>query len=232
VPDAYNGDVRIHFDVVGEGAALLLLPGLGVDVRDVQMLVTALATSQSVVSVDNRGAGRSDTPDEPYSITVMAADAVAVLDAAGIQRASVLGYSMGGRIALELALSAPERVERLVLLATGARAVRTWRRKLLFAITPVLPVGPKPRQPAFAFRRQRAASESYDARERLAAVRAPTLILHGRADRIAPPMLAEELHEGIRTSRLEWYEGGHISPMTRPAAIAESVRTFLGEAPG
>lgn len=228
MPDAYHGDVRIHFDVVGEGSALLLLPGLGVDIRDVRMLVQPLAESRMVVAVDNRGAGLSDKPDEPYSIEVMAADAIAVLDATGIERASVLGYSMGGRIALELALAQPERVERLVLLATGARTIPSWRRRLLFAITPHLPVGPRPRQPASAFRRQRAASESYDARRRLQEVHAPTLILHGRADRIAPPILAEELHEGIPASRLEWYEGGHITPLIRPATIVAPASAFLG----
>jgi 3-oxoadipate enol-lactonase len=228
VPGAYNGNVMIHFEVLGAGPPLLILPGLGVDIRDVRMLVRPLAEARTVVAVDNRGAGLSDKPDEPYSIELMAADAVAVLDAAGIQRASMLGYSMGGRIALEVALSHPERVDKLVLLATGARTLSTWRRELLFAIAPRLPVGPKPRQPASAFRRQRAASQSYDARRRLEEVRAPTLILHGRGDRIAPPILAEELHDGIQTSRLQWYEGGHISPMLKPAPIAESICTFLG----
>ena len=225
--DAYNGDVKIHFEVSGAGAALLLLPGLGVDVRDMRLLVKQFAENRTVVAVDNRGAGLSDKPNKPYTIELMAADAVAVLDAAGIQRTSVLGFSMGGRIALHLALTYPQRVDKLVLIATGARTIPTWSRNMLFAISPHLPFGPKPRQPVFAFKRQRAASQGYDARGRLKEVRAPTLILHGRTDRISPPKLAEELHAGIPASRLQWYDGGHISPILKPTPITDAARAFL-----
>jgi 3-oxoadipate enol-lactonase len=227
VPDAYNGDVKIHFEIAGAGAALLLLPGLSVDIRDMHMLVKPLAEDRTVVAVDNRGAGLSDKPNEPYTIDLMAADAIAVLDATGIDRASILGYSMGGRIALRVALAHPERVNKLVLIATGARTIPTWRRNMLFAISPYIPIGPKPRQPVFAFRRQRAASQSFDTREQLEEVRTPTLILHGRTDRISPPKLAQELHDGIPGSRLQWYDGGHITPILKPRTIAEAVRAFL-----
>jgi pimeloyl-ACP methyl ester carboxylesterase len=227
VPDAYNGDVRIHFEISGTGDALLVLPGLGVDSRELRGLVEPLAKDRTVVVVDNRGVGRSDKPDEPYTIELMAADAIAVLDAAGIERASVLGYSMGGRIALHLAITHPQRVDRLVLLATGARTIATWNRNLLFAVSPYLPVGPTPRQPVFAFKRQRAASQGYDGRRRLPDVQAPTLILHGRRDRVAPPELAEELREGIPDSRLEWYDGGHVRPVFKPGPIVDALRGFL-----
>ena len=227
MPDAYSGTTKLHYEVSGSGPALLVLPGLGADIRDVQTLIDGLAASRTVIAVDNRGAGLSDKPDEPYTIEQMAVDAVAVLDAVGIERLSVLGYSMGGRIALELALTHPERVDRLVLLATGARTIPTLSRQALFAISPYLRIGPKPRQPIFAFKRQRAASPGYNARTRLAEVAAPTLIVHGRGDRIAPPELADELHAGIPGSQLHWYEGGHLSPVFRPAPIVEAVRAFL-----
>jgi pimeloyl-ACP methyl ester carboxylesterase len=190
-------------------------------------MVGALADANTAIVVDNRGAGLSDKPDEPYTIEMMAADAIAVLDAAGISRADVLGYSMGGRIALHPAIAYPDRVGHFALLATGARTIPTWSRKALFAISPHLPIGPKPRQPVYAFKRQRVASQSYDARQRLSEIAAPTLILHGRRDRVAPPVLAEEMHAGIAGSRLEWYDGGHVSPMLKPRLIADAVRTFI-----
>jgi 3-oxoadipate enol-lactonase len=227
VPDAYNDRTKIHFEIMGAGAALLLLPGLGVDIRDMRMLISPLAESRTVIAVDNRGAGLSDKPNEPYTIELMAADSIAVLDAAGIRRASVLGYSMGGRIGLHVALTCPERVDRLVLLATGARTIPTRSRTLLFAISPYLPIGPKPRQPVYAFKRQRATSQGYDACQRLEEIRSPTLILHGHSDRVCPPKLAEELHNGIATSRLQWYDGGHLSPLLKPTPIVEAVRSFL-----
>lgn len=227
MPAAWNGPVRIHFEVTGTGPALLLLPGLSNDIRDMRAAIEPLALNNTVIAVDNRGAGLSDKPDEPYAIELMADDALAVLDAAGVDRVNVLGYSMGGRIALQMAIEHPDRVDHLVLLATGARTISTLQRRLLFTISPYLPVGPKPRQPVYAFKHQRLATQAYDGRTRLGDVRSPTLILHGRGDRIAPPVLAEELHRGIEQSRLQWYDGGHLTPLMRPAHIAGIVQEFL-----
>lgn len=228
MPFAYNGATRLHYQVYGEGPALLFLPGLGVGVREMQPISEALAAHARVITVDNRGVGLSEMPRRPYSIALMAEDAVAVLNAAAVAEAHVLGFSMGGRIAIELALTAPYRVESLVLLATGARWLPRWRRDLFFAVAPYLPIGPKPRQPAYAFRGQRHASEEYDARERLGEVRPRTLVLHGREDRVAPPLLAEELHAGIPSSRLRWYDGGHHAPMTDARQqVVDTVADFI-----
>ena len=227
MPDTYNGRTKIHYEVTGSGPDLLFIPGLGVGVHEMQSLIAPLSEHFTVTAIDNRGVGFSDKPHEDYSIELMAADAVAVLNAAGIDRINVFGYSMGGRVAMELALAHPDRVDRLVLLATGARTTPTLSRRVLFTVAPYLNLGPKPRQPVYAHKLQRAASEGYDARERLHEIDAATLILHGRSDRVALPLLADELHAGIPGSRLEWYDGGHIAPMMRPAPIVESIRTFL-----
>jgi 3-oxoadipate enol-lactonase len=77
-----------------------------------------LARRFQVVSIDNRGIGASDTAPGHYSTRVMADDVLAVLDHAGVQQASLVGTSLGGMIAQELALAHPERVDRLVLVAT------------------------------------------------------------------------------------------------------------------
>lgn len=228
MPDARNGSTRLHYEVSGSGPVLLLIPGMGVSVRDSRSLVEALSSHATVLAVDNRGVGLSDKPDEPYPMATLAADALAVLDAAGVDRANVLGYSLGGRIALQLTLDHPERVERLVLLATGARVISTRRRKLLVAAMPLLSIGSGGRQAAHALRRQREASDQYDARERLGEVGVPTLILHGRDDRIAVPALAEELHSGIAGARLEWYRGGHVAPMSSArTAVVDAVAGFV-----
>lgn len=227
MPDAYNGDTLIHYEISGAGPAALFIPGLGVGIREMKPLADALAEHVTVIALDNRGVGLSDKPNTPYTIESMATDAVAVLDAAGIERASIIGYSMGGRIALHLALKHPDRVDRMVLLATGARITATPQRRLLFAIAPYLKFGPPPRQPAYAFKRQRAASEGYDARRDLPRIQASTLILHGRSDRVASPSFAQELAAGIPDARIEWYEGGHMAPMIRPGPIAEVIGAFL-----
>jgi 3-oxoadipate enol-lactonase len=77
-----------------------------------------LARRFQVIPIDNRGIGASDTPPGHYSTRAMANDVLAVLDDAGIQQASVVGTSLGGMVAQELALAHPERVDKLVLVAT------------------------------------------------------------------------------------------------------------------
>src|SRR4051812_46283418 len=110
----------LHFSSRGEGPAVLLVMGLGLPGDAWWRTVPVLAQSCRVVTFDNRGSGRSEAPAGPLSTAAMAADAVAVLDAASIARAHVYGISMGGMIAQELALRFPDRVASLVLAATSA----------------------------------------------------------------------------------------------------------------
>ena len=76
-----------------------------------------------MIVFDNRGVGDSDVPEGPYAVTQLAHDARAVLDDAEVERAHVLGVSLGGFIAQELALAYPERVDRLVLVSTAPGSV-------------------------------------------------------------------------------------------------------------
>jgi 3-oxoadipate enol-lactonase len=100
---------------------VLLIMGLGMTAtgwwRTVPVLVDA---GFRVITFDNRGVGRSERPPGPYTAAEMADDAVAVLDAAGVEAAHVYGISLGGMIAQELALQYPQRVRALVLGATTA----------------------------------------------------------------------------------------------------------------
>jgi len=112
--------VRIAWERRGEGEPLLLIHGLGYARWGWEPVVEPLARSFEVILFDNRGIGESDAPPGPYTAAELAADAAQVLDEAGVQRAHVLGTSLGGMVAQELALAAPERVERLVLACTTA----------------------------------------------------------------------------------------------------------------
>lgn len=99
--------------------AVLLVMGLAYPAAMWFRLVPALAERYRVLRMDNRGAGLTgDVPGAPYSVETMAADALAVLDAAAAEQAQVVGISMGGLIAQELTLTAPERVSSLCLVAT------------------------------------------------------------------------------------------------------------------
>ena len=139
---ARNGPVRIAYDVRGHGRPLVLVQGVGVGRWGWQPVADRLARRFQVITIDNRGIGASDSPPGPLSTRSMAQDVLAVLDHAGIQRASVLGTSLGGMIAQELALAHPERVDRLVLVATLPGGPRSRPMPLgttyLFAVAPFL----------------------------------------------------------------------------------------------
>lgn len=115
---AANGEVTLGWEATGDGDPVLLIHGLGYARWGWEPLTPLLAERFRVISFDNRGIGESSVPPGPYTAAEMAADARAVLDVAGVGRAHVVGTSLGGMIAQELALASPDRVDRLVLLST------------------------------------------------------------------------------------------------------------------
>ena len=126
MPYAESDGVKIYWEEHGSGPPLLLIMGLGYTLDMWNRALPALAERYRTIVFDNRGVGRSDVPPGPYSIQMMAADARAVMDAAGIDKGHVFGVSMGGMIAQEFALQYAERVKSLVLGCTacgGPKAV-------------------------------------------------------------------------------------------------------------
>ncbi|MBA3875919.1 MAG: 3-oxoadipate enol-lactone hydrolase [Anaerolinea sp.] len=115
---ATNGDATIAWEEIGTGAPMLLIHGLGYARWGWEPLLPLLAERYRVISFDNRGIGESSVPPGPYTAALMAGDARAVLDAAGVERAHVVGTSLGGMIAQVLALANPDRIDRLVLICT------------------------------------------------------------------------------------------------------------------
>jgi 3-oxoadipate enol-lactonase len=114
VPFRKVGDINIYYEVHGNGEPLVIISGCGINVSWAN-LVSALSLKYHVITFDNRGAGRSDKPDIPYTMQMLAADVAGLLDSIGIGAAHILGYSMGGVIAQEFALSYPERTLTLIL---------------------------------------------------------------------------------------------------------------------
>lgn len=113
-----NG-IELYYEVHGEGEPLLLIMGLAHNLLSWKKSLPALTAQFKVIIFDNRGTGRSSKPETPYSIELMAEEAMAVLDAAGVGQAHVYGISMGGMIAQRLALNNPERVKSLILGCTS-----------------------------------------------------------------------------------------------------------------
>lgn len=115
MPYADGAGARVYYDIEGEGDPLLLVPGFGCNTSIYRANTPALARRFRTICLDPRGAGRSDSPPDGYTMAIYADDCAAVLDAAGERSASVFGTSFGGMIAQHLAILRPERVRRLVL---------------------------------------------------------------------------------------------------------------------
>jgi pimeloyl-ACP methyl ester carboxylesterase len=119
MPYAISEGTRIYWEESGTGEPLLLIMGLGYSHEMWHRTRPVVSAHYRTILFDNRGVGKSDVPLGSYSISQMADDTAAVLDAAGVANAHVFGLSMGGMIAQEFALKYPERVNRLVLGCTA-----------------------------------------------------------------------------------------------------------------
>jgi pimeloyl-ACP methyl ester carboxylesterase len=229
VPHAQVNGIEMYYEVAGAGPSLVIVNGLAGDLSDLEPLTKSLSETRRVLVFDNRGAGRTEKPDEPYTIEMMAEDAAGVMDAAGFEAADIIGISMGGRIALHLALSRPGRVNKLVLVSTSARVVpNRWRTLAQMAVQLPIPKGRYP-QPHYAFQRQAAASRSYDCSQRLHEIAAPTAVIYGRRDRLVSRALTDELHRGIAGSIALAFPGGHLFFLWRGRArFLGAVNEFLG----
>jgi pimeloyl-ACP methyl ester carboxylesterase len=250
--------MNIRWDSHGAGTPLLLIQGLGYGRWGWDPVVPSLAERYRVLTFDNRGIGESDKPPGPYTARAMADDALQVLDEAGVERAHVLGASLGGMIAQEVAVMAPGRVEKLVLCCTTAGGSDAYPLPeatiKLFAEAPTL-------APEVALRRfvENALGASPPAglvdglfARRVAnppdpvgwqaqaaagttfggvdgVVGAPTLILQGTEDNVVDARNAEVLAQAIPGARVELIAGtGHLFFWEQPETFLAHVMEFLG----
>lgn len=247
--------MRLHWEDTGSGGPpVLLIMGLGMTATGWWRTVPVLADAGlRVISFDNRGVGRSERPPGPYTVAEMAADAVMVLDAAGVERAHVYGISLGGMIAQEVALRYPERVRALVLGATtagGAADVPASEETQAFlqqraqmtaehAVWASVPINYAARTRRDAaeliaqdivqrlrfpienefYVAQLAAAQAHDAADRLGAISAPTLVVHGTEDVLIPPANGERLAAAIPGAELAlWPDAAHLYFTDEPEA--------------
>lgn len=113
-----NG-IDLYYESHGEGVPLVLVAGLGYPLWEWHRMVPLLAERFCVVTFDNRGVGQTDAPAGPYTASLLAADVAGLLDALEIERAVLMGHSMGGFIAQAFALEYPGRLSKLVLCSTN-----------------------------------------------------------------------------------------------------------------
>ncbi|MGH2414035.1 MAG: alpha/beta fold hydrolase, partial [Microcystaceae cyanobacterium] len=121
MPTLQANGINLFYDLEGTGEPLLLISGFGCDHSYWSLIMPSLVSHYQVIGLDNRGSGQSSTPPGPYSIKQMATDVALLLEHLGLAQVQVVGHSMGGQIAQELALSFPSKVRSLALLASWAR---------------------------------------------------------------------------------------------------------------
>ncbi|NIM94683.1 MAG: alpha/beta fold hydrolase [Anaerolineales bacterium] len=119
MPQVKTNDITLHYEVTGDGHPLLLITGVGYGKWFWHKVVPGLTEHFCIITFDNRGAEESDKPDGPYTVPMMAADTVGLLDALQIEEAYVMGHSLGGYIAQEMIVSRPELVDKLILASTN-----------------------------------------------------------------------------------------------------------------
>jgi 3-oxoadipate enol-lactonase len=119
VPTVTANGIELFYERWGSGPRLLFLNGSGSSIATSELLIKLFTNDFEVLVHDQRGLGQSEIPGGPYEMADYAADALALLDHVGWDAANVAGVSFGGMVAQELAVTAPERVDRLALLCTS-----------------------------------------------------------------------------------------------------------------
>lgn len=240
MPIVKIGNIDMYYEVHGEGEPLVLVHGAGLETSSVGPLIQMFAPKYKVVSIDNLGVGRTDKPDEPYSIEMMAEDTIGLLNAIGIKKAHFIGSSMGGRIAQAIAFERPEMVKGLILTSTAARVLPSMKQELEIALkTPelwekmlkeseVLFMQKYPPTPE-SFYRQFVATVEFDGKNQLSKIKAPTLIINGTKDHTIPMVCTEELAREIPDSKLILVEGDHLFAAMNMELLVKPALEFLGE---
>lgn len=125
--------VNIFYQVHGRGVPLVFLHGLGSSTEDWWLQIDFFSQNYQVITIDSRGHGRSDKPNQTYDIACTAREVVAVLDKLGLTQAHVVGFSMGGMTAFQLASDQPQRLLSLTIVNSApAMNIDNWRQKLQF----------------------------------------------------------------------------------------------------
>ena len=257
MPLARLNGINISYQVEGQGEPLVMIMGFTAGRIGWMPQIRFFKMYYRVITFDNRGAGKSDKSPGPYSTRMMADDTVKLMDLLGIEKAHIMGLSMGGMIAQELAINYPQRVIKLVLASTYARQDETSgdtpEQAKFLQLTPGKKVGAMVglafNKPLYRFvigllariqtrftgasgrvgiAGQSEACLKHDTLERLSSITAPTLVIVGTGDRVIKPVSSEVIAGKITNAKLVKVEGGsHYFSFEMKNVFNREVLNFL-----
>jgi len=262
MPTLHSNGIELACDVTGRGEPLLFLHGLGSRGEDWAMQVPFFAARYRVITADMRGHGASSKPPGPYSVRMMAEDVVGLMDGLEIESAHVVGLSMGGMIAFQLAVDRPERVRSLVIVNSGPALVprtpgewlRVQQRLLLARLFGPARTGrflskrlfPKPEQEALrtqivdrwalndpaAYLAALRALVGWSVLDRVGQIRCPVLVISGDRD-YTPADTKRAYAAGIPGARFVMInDSGHATPIDQANVFNRCVLEFLTQGAG
>ena len=248
--------VELHHVIDGpaDAPAVVLIPSLGSTLEMWEPQVEPLARHFRVIRVDPRGHGRSPAPDGPYTLDDISGDVVALLDRLGMQRAHVAGVSLGGMVALWMAIHQPDRVGRIVPTATAAalheagfaaraEAVRAggtaavadavierWLTPEARALDPARAEHMKGwilATPDEGYAATCEAIDSMDLLDGLALITAPTLVISSLRDPAIPPEHQVRIAAGVPGARLAAVDAAHIPNVEQAEQVTALILEHL-----
>ncbi|WBQ17621.1 3-oxoadipate enol-lactonase [Sphingobium yanoikuyae] len=256
MPTTVRDGIRLHWESDGDraGCPLLLLNSIGTDLHLWDRVMPSLA-GLHVLRMDTRGHGRSDAPSGDYSLESLADDVISVLDDAGISRAAIAGVSLGGMIAMEVALAHADRVSALIPICTSATMDQgSWAARvnvvreqgtgaiLDLAMGRFLSPGFRESDPDASARIAEglrlmapegyagcaAAIRDMDVYWQLESIHVPTLVVAGDLDTSTPfTGHGEHIVEAVDGAQVVHLDAAHLAPLEAPEALAHAITSFL-----
>ncbi|MBN1188128.1 MAG: alpha/beta fold hydrolase [Dehalococcoidales bacterium] len=257
MPVAMVNGVRINYKVEGRGEPLIMIAGFSASRSTWASQIPFFKKHYQVITFDNRGAGKSDKPEGPYTTRMMADDVIKLMDHLKITRTHIMGISMGGMIAQEVGINYPQRIQKLVLACTFSCKDQTSgdsadQAKLLglsaqkmaagmarlavnkpfnqFLLGMLAAIGATFTSTSTrrGLKAQREACNNHNTLARLNLIKAPTLVIVGTHDRIIKPVSSEVIAGKIPGARLVEVKGGsHMLSMEMKDCFNREVLGFL-----
>jgi len=259
MPQVHVNNIDLYYQVHGSGQPVVFIHGLGSSTRDWELQVAEFSKTFKVITFDLRGHGQSDKPPGPYSMRLFASDTAGLLQALGIESAYIVGLSLGGGVAFQLAIDAPALVKKLVIVNSAPELiVRTFKDRLMvwqrFAIVKLLGMRkmgevlskrlfPKAEHANLratfverwaendtrAYQEAMRAMIGWSVTDKLGSLRCPTLIVTADQD-YTPVAVKEEYTKLIPGARLVVIpDSHHATPVEQPQKFNEAVIEFLKE---